>query len=77
MRRSIVLIWIVMVGINVVSNSQCTAGCFVPCMFTNVCMARDPATRSCVHACTLPFDLDEAGCEAFLAECLGDPKAYQ
>lgn len=64
-----------MVGIDVLSNSQCTAGCFVPCMFTNVCMATDPAARSCVHACTLPFDMDEAGCEAFLAECLGDPMA--
>jgi hypothetical protein len=64
-----------MVGLHVLSNSQCTAGCFVPCAFTNICMATGPAAQSCVHACTLPFDLDEAGCEAFLAECLGDPMA--
>jgi hypothetical protein len=64
-----------MVGIDVLSNSQCTAGCFVPCGFTNVCVSKGPAAQSCVHACTLPFDMDEAGCEAFLAECLGDPMA--
>lgn len=64
-----------MVGMSVLRNSQCMAGCFVPCMFTNVCVAKDPAAQACVHACTLPFDLDEAGCEAFLAECLGDPMA--
>jgi hypothetical protein len=64
-----------LVGIDVLSNSQCTAGCFVPCGFTNVCVAKDPEAQSCVHACTLPFDMDEAVCEAFLAECLGDPMA--
>lgn len=64
-----------MVGLEVLSNSQCAAGCFVPCNFTNVCAARGPQAQSCVHACTLPFDMDEAGCEAFLTECLGDPMA--
>jgi hypothetical protein len=48
-----------------------------PCGFTNVCVAKGPEAQSCVHACTLPFDMDEAACEAFLAECLGDPMACQ
>lgn len=63
-----------MVGMHVLKNSECTAGCFLPCGYTNVCMAKDPAAQACIHACT-PVDINKTECEAFLSECLGDPFA--
>lgn len=62
------------IGMHVLQNSECTAGCFLPCGYTNVCMAKDPAAQTCIHACT-PVDITKTECEAFLSECLGDPLA--
>lgn len=61
--------------VTIVRNEHCSVVCFPQCAFTSVCYAANPSGRACGHACTVPGDMTEAECEAFVAECLGDPSA--
>ncbi|MCX4242529.1 hypothetical protein [Paraliomyxa miuraensis] len=63
--------------VTVVHNSQCRATCFPQCSFTSVCYAMNPGGRGCGHSCTAPLDLTREECEAFVAECIGDPTACE
>ncbi|MCX4242524.1 hypothetical protein [Paraliomyxa miuraensis] len=63
--------------VTIVRNSHCAIVCYPQCGFTNACYAKNPSGQACGHACAPMDDMSEAECEAFVAECIGDPAACE
>ncbi|MCX4239104.1 hypothetical protein [Paraliomyxa miuraensis] len=63
--------------VTIVHNSQCRVTCYPQCSFTSVCYAPNPGGRGCGHSCEPLSNSTRQECEAFVAECIGDPTACE
>lgn len=62
------------VGVTLVSNSQCSIVCYPECRIGSVCWAERPDGQQCGNAC-MAGELTEDECTELVAECLGEDAA--